>query len=258
MELNAILALSYRDIMKFLRDPTRIIATLLFPLILIGVLGGSFQAGFGDKIGYDFLSFVFVGVMAQTLFQSSALGIISLIEDRQNDFIQEVFVSPISRYSIVLGKILGETLVSLSQGVAVMLFGLLIGVPISLGRAMGLLYVGVIICLFGGAFGVLVLSNLKNQRAANQIFPFLMLPQIFLAGVFNPIRELPWVLEFLSRISPMRYAVDLARGVFYARSPEYSHVVLARPMFNVIVIIVLFSIFFTVGTWLFVRHEKER
>jgi len=258
VELNAILALSYRDLMKFLRDPTRIVATLLFPLIMIGVLGGSFQAGLGDKVGYDFLSFVFVGVMAQTLFQSSALGIISLIEDRQNDFLQEVFVSPISRYSIVLGKILGETLVSLTQGAAVMLFGLLIGVPISSGRAIGLLWVGVTICLFGGAFGILVLSNLKSQRAANQIFPFIMLPQIFLAGVFTPIQDLPWILDFLSRISPMRYAVDLARGIFYAGSSEYSSVVLERPIINVLLIIVLFSIFVTAGTWLFVRHERER
>jgi len=258
MELNAVIALAYRDLMKFLRDPTRIVASLLFPSVFIGVLGGSFQAGLGTALGYDFMSFVFVGVIAQTLFQSSAMGIISMIEDRQNDFMQEVFVSPISRYSIVLGKIVGETLVSITQGVAVVLFGLVIGVSITPGKALGFLWVAIIICLFGAAFGVMVLSNLKSQRAANQIFPFLMLPQIFLAGVFTPVQNLPWILDILSRISPMRYAVDLARGVFYANSPEYPLVVLSHPIINIMVIFTLFLVFVIAGTWLFVRHESNR
>ena len=258
MELNAIIALAYRDLMKFLRDPTRIIASLLFPSVFIGVLGGSFQAGLGTTLGYDFMSYVFVGVIAQTLFQSSAMGIISMIEDRQNDFMQEVFVSPISRYSIVLGKIVGETLVSITQGVAVMLFGLVLGISITPIKALGFLWVAIIICLFGASFGVIVLSNLKSQRAANQIFPFLMLPQIFLAGVFTPVHNLPWLLDILSRISPMRYAVDLARGIFYANSPEYPSVVLSHPVLNLTVIMVLFTIFVSLGTWLFVRHEHKR
>ena len=258
MGLSPIIALAYRDLMKFVRDPTRIIASLLFPAIFIGVLGGSFQSGLGDTLGYNFLSFVFVGVVAQTLFQSSAMGIISIIEDRQNDFMQEVFVSPISRYSIVLGKIVGETLVSMTQGVAVVLFGLVLGISITPSKALGFLWVGIIICLFGGAFGVLVLSNLKSQRAANQIFPFIMLPQIFLAGVFTPIQNLPWLLDILSRISPMRYAVDLARGMFYTNSPEYQSVVLSHPVFNLTVIFGLFAVFVSAGTWLFVRHERGR
>ncbi len=258
MELSPIIALAYRDLMKFVRDPTRIIASLLFPLLFIGVLGGSFKSGLGDTLGYDFMSFVFVGVIAQTLFQSSAMGIISIIEDRQNDFMQEVFVSPISRYSIVLGKIVGETLVSITQGVAVVLFGLVLGVSITPSKALGFLWVGIIICLFGAAFGVLLLSNLKSQRAANQIFPFIMLPQLFLAGVFTPIQNLPWLLDILSRISPMRYAVDLARGMFYTNSPEYQSVVLSHPFFNLTVIFISFAVFVSAGTWLFVRHERDR
>ena len=55
MELNAVIALAYRDLMKFLRDPTRIVASLLFPSVFIGVLGGSFQAGLGTALGYDFM-----------------------------------------------------------------------------------------------------------------------------------------------------------------------------------------------------------
>ena len=257
MELSAVVALAYRDLMKLLRDPVRLVTSLIFPVIFIGILGGSFQSGFGNMIDYDFMHFVFVGVLAQTLFQSSALGIISLIEDRQNDFIQEVFVSPISRYSIVIGKIIGESLVSLIQGVGILGFGVVIGIPFELPVIFGLVTVSVIVCVFGGSFGVLVLSNLKSQRIANQIFPFIMLPQIFLSGVFTPIGDLPVVLDVLSRLSPMRYAVDLTRGIYYAGKSEYALVVLTNPVDNLVVICGMFGVFLVIGTWLFVRNERR-
>jgi ABC-2 type transport system permease protein len=102
------------------------------------------------------------------------------------------------------------------------------------------------------------MANISSQRAANQIFPFIMLPQYFLAGVFSPIRILPWHLDFLSKISPMRYAVDLTRGVFYAGRPDYPQVVLFEPMLNLVVIVGLFLVFLALGTWLFVRSERNR
>src|SRR5690242_10431880 len=108
--LNAILTIAYRDVIKLLRDRTRLIAGLVFPVIFIGALGGSLQANLGARAGFNFLAFVFTGVLGQTLFQSTASGIISLIEDRENDFSQEIFVSPVSRYTIILGKIVGESL----------------------------------------------------------------------------------------------------------------------------------------------------
>jgi ABC-2 type transport system permease protein len=257
-EINAILAISFRDLLKLLRDIPRLLTTLVFPLIFIGVLGGTLQSNFGASAGYNFLTFVFTGVFAQTLFQSTAQGVISLIEDRENDFSQEIFVSPISRYSIIFGKILGESLVAFPQGAAIVVFGLLLGVSITPFQLLGLLLVGLVTCLFGGAFGVVMLSSFKSQRTANQIFPFIIFPQFFTAGVFTPIKVLPLYLDFLSRISPLRYAVDLLRDVFYFGSADYPQVTLDGPGLNSIAIALLFIVFLLVGTALFVRNERNR
>ncbi|MCA9391988.1 ABC transporter permease [candidate division WWE3 bacterium] len=257
-QLNAILALAIRDLTKLFRDKPRIIVSLIFPVIFIGALGGSLDANLSELAGYNLLVFVFTGVLAQTMFQSTASGIISLIEDRENDFSQEIFVSPISRYSIIVGKIIGETLVSLVQGFGVVVLGLLIGVPLSLVILGKLFVVSLIACLAGGAFGVIVMANLSSQRTANQIFPLLIFPQFVLAGVFNPIKNLPWYLDILSRISPMRYAVDLVRGVYYWGDPVYDKVVIASPLFNLAVIGIFFAVFLVLGTFLFVRNERNR
>src|SRR5262249_45141131 len=87
-DLNAILTIAYRDLLKFTRDRPRIISSFVFPFIFIAVLGSTFQASMGSVLGYNFAIYTFTGVYAQTLFQSAAFGVISLIEDRDNDFSQ--------------------------------------------------------------------------------------------------------------------------------------------------------------------------
>jgi ABC-2 type transport system permease protein len=257
-ELSAVAAIGYRDLLKFLRDRTRLVSSLIFPAVFIAILGGSLQGGFGGAVGFSFIALTFTGILAQTLFQSAAMGIISLIEDRENDFSQEIFVSPISRYSILFGKIAGESLVALVQGVAVVLFAMVLGVSVSASQAIALVPVAIASCLLGGAFGAVVMANLGSQRAASQVFPFLMLPQFFLAGVFAPIQNMPIYLAIASYITPMRYAVDLTRGVFYQGLPEYDRVVLMDPLANVAVMAAMFAIFLIAGTASFVRKERNR
>ena len=84
-----------------------------------------------------------------------------------------------------------------------------------------------------------------------------MLPQFFTAGVFNRIDHLPPALDLLSRISPMRYAVDLTRGVFYADRADAASAVLVSPAANLALMTLLFGIFLVVGTARFVRRETE-
>jgi len=265
-EFNAILTIAFRDFIKLLRDKPRIISSFIFPLIFIGALGGSFEASFGGKVDFNFLTFVFTGVFAQTLFQSTTSGVIFLIQDRENDFSQEIFVSPISRYSIILGKILGETLVSYVQILTVLIFGFIVGVPMTIPDVIILLTAGLAACLLGGAFGVMVLANMGNIRSATQIFPFLIFPQFFLAGIFNPIKDITWsspiitnkILFVLSRIAPMTYVVDFVRGAYYWGKADYDQVVLYHPLVNLTIISILFVVMLSVGTFLFARSERNR
>jgi ABC-2 type transport system permease protein len=257
-EAQALLTIAWRDVTKLLRDRMRLLANLIFPAVFIGALGSSMQANLGATLPYNFLTFVFTGVLAQTLFQSTASGVISLVEDRQNDFAQTLFITPVSRYTIVIGKIIGEMGVAGIQAVMVILFSLLLGVPLEVFRLFLLIPIAVLVGLFGGAFGTAVMANFPEQRAANQIFPFLLFPQFFLAGVFNPIQQLPTILLILSRLAPMTYAVDLLRSVYYFGTPEYSQVVLFSPAFDLIVVSVVTVIFIVSGTLMFVRREKNK
>ncbi|MBM4408998.1 MAG: hypothetical protein FJ038_10470 [Chloroflexi bacterium] len=258
IELSAILVIAHRDFVKLLRDRVRLFADLTLPVGLVLLLGPALQAGFGSPGGIDVTTFVFTGVLAQTVWQSAALGVISLVADREEDFSQEIFVSPVSRYSIVIGKILGEALVALPQAAAILLVGLLIGVRIDPLVMLTLLPVLLALAVFGGAFGLLVLSRMQSQRSANQVFTFLMLPQFFLAGVFAPIHDLPPALAAVAAIAPMRYAVELTRNVFYGLQPDQVAPVIWPAGVNLAITGGMFLAFLGLGTALFVRTERNR
>jgi ABC-2 type transport system permease protein len=260
--VSAVATIAYRDLLKFLRDRPRIVTSLIFPLVFVAFFGASMQASLADEAGFNFLVFTFTGILALTLFQSSALGLISLIDDRASDFSQEIFVAPISRYAIVLGKIAGESMVSMVQGVLIVAAVALLGVVIGFMQLLPLLAAAIVVCMTGGAFGLLVLVNMRSRRAAEQLFPLLFLPQYFLAGVFAPVKDLPTALDVVSRLAPMRYAVDLMRSVFYRGSAAYgadaAKVVLAPVIVNLAVLATLFGLCLLVGTALFVRSEQNR
>ena len=257
-ELNAIMAIAGRDLLKFLRDPGRIIGALIFPFAMMFLLGGTLQLNLGKSAGFNFIAFTFTGFLGMTLFQSTATGLTSLMDDRQNDFAQELFVSPVSRYSILFGKLVGETMVAIAQVLPMIAFAFILRVPLTPAHVVLLVPVAILSCFMGGAFGLIMLNMMSDARAAAQLFNLVFLPQYFLSGMISPINVLPWYLEVVSLASPMRYVIDLARGVVFAGSPEYGRVVLLSPITNVAVLVLMFVVFLVIGTTLFVRRETNR
>jgi ABC-2 type transport system permease protein len=257
--ISVIASVAYRDIVKYAKDRLRLVFSMIFPVVFIGVLGGSLSANLGeDTVGFDFLTFVLVGVIAQTLFQTVTQGVISLIDDREKSLTQEFYVAPIPRWSIVLGKIIGESFVALLQGLFIIGFGLIIGVTITWMQFLLLIPVMLGVGLFGGAFGIFVVSLVDDQQSANRLFPLIIFPQFFLAGVFSPIKELPLILLIASRIVPLTYAVDFTRSIFYLGTDVYDRVVIYNPVVNLIIIGIYFWVFLILGSYLSARQERNK
>ena len=134
-QLSGLLVIAQRDVIKLLRDRPRLAVNLAFPVLLIGGLGNILQPTVGQVTGLNAVTLAFTGVLAASLFQSAAAGMISIVEDRENDFSRELFVTPVSRLTLVAGKVAGETLVALCQGVFITVFAVAFGVRMSAGTA---------------------------------------------------------------------------------------------------------------------------
>ena len=257
-ELSALAAIAQRDVTKLARDRLRLAVSLAFPVMLIAGLGYVLQPTVGKATGLNELELAFTGVLAATLFQSAAAGMISLVEDRENDFARELFVTPVSRLTLASGKVLGETLVGMVQGGLIVAFGLAFGVRASLSQLALLIGPGIACCLLGASFGLATLAAVPNQRSAMQIFQFLIVPQYVLGGVLVPVHGLPVALEALARAMPLTYVVDLTRAAFYWGKPAYGAAVSLDPALALAVTVTFFAAFMVTGATVFNYRERHR
>ncbi|HVT69530.1 MAG TPA: ABC transporter permease [Trebonia sp.] len=257
-ELSALAAIAQRDLVKLLRDRPRLAVNLAFPVLLVAGLGSVLQPTVGKVTGVSAVTLAFTGVLPATLFQSTAAGMISIAEDRETDFSRTLFVAPVGRLTLVAGKICGEATVALFQGGCVVAFAAAIGVRITGGQLAALVLPCLACCLLGGAFGLLTMSALPSQRSAMDVFQFLIIPQYVLGGVLVPLRGVPGYVGFLAGIMPLRYAVDLVRGVFFAGTPGYPQVVTTSPVVDAAVTGGVFAVAMTAGALIFDYRERTR
>ena len=257
-ELSALAAIAQRDLIKLLRDRARLAVNLAFPVLLIAGLGGLLQATVGRVTGVAAVSLAFTGVLAASLFQSTAAGMISIVEDRENDFSRQLFVAPVSRLTLLGGKVAGEAVVAACQGALITAFAVAIGVRLPAARVLALAGTGVACCLLGAAFGLATVAALPNQRSAMEVFQFLIIPQYILGGVLVPLNGAPRLLADLSWLMPMRYCVDLARAAFFAGQPAAARVVTEGAAVDIAVIAALTVVLLCAGAAVFERRERAR
>ena len=257
-QIWSLAAIAARDVTKLMRDRTRLAVSLAFPVLIFAGLGSVLQPTLGRATGLDSVTLMFTGVLPATLFQSAAAGMMSLIEDRETDFAREMFVAPVSRVTIVAGKVAGESLVALVQGVGIVLIGVAVGVRLDFAHLALLVPASLTAALLGAGFGLASLAALPNQRAALQVMPFVILPQYFLAGVVAPLRGLPAWLNGLGWAMPMRYPVDLVRAAFYVGRPGYGTAVAESPALDAAVAAALFVLLLVAGALLFEHRERTR
>ncbi len=182
----------------------------------------------------------------------------SLVEDHTTDFTQEMLVSPVSRYAIVIGKIFGSSFGAIVSMAGTLIVGLIMGITLSPGQLMLVLVLSPLMCLSGGALAMIIIGLVKSNKTANIAVMLITMPQMFLSGAIIPINNSSGVLYVLSHAMPMTYCLDLARAVVYAGTPEYASVVLFNPLVNFTAVTALTVICLVIGTFLFARSEKNR
>lgn len=257
-ELSAVVMIAQRDVTKLARDRLRIAVNLMFPIVLMVGLGNLLEPTVGQVSGLDTVTLAFTGVLAATLFQSAAAGMISLVEDREQDFARELFVTPVSRLALMSGKVVGENLVALCQGAGIVVAALVFGVAMSAHQVALIIGPCVACALLGASFGLATVAALPNQRSAMQVFQFLIVPQYVLGGVVVPLHGVASWLDALGWAMPLRYGVELTRAAFYAGGPDYREVVTLGPGADVAVMAALFVACLAGGGWLWERREHRR
>jgi len=213
-ELEGIYTIWLRENKRFVRYRSRIITSVVTPLlwlIIFGTgLGSAVRFGTGAA-GYQ--AFIFPGIIGQTILFTAVFSGVSVIMDRQYGFLKEILVAPISRPSIVFGKALGISTTAMIQGMVLLLLSFIVAVPMT--PIIFLESVGVILLISLGlsGLGLLISSFTDSMEGFNLIMSFIVLPIFLLSGALFPITGLPSWLQVAVYINPLTYGVDALRNI---------------------------------------------
>ncbi|MDR1386396.1 MAG: ABC transporter permease [Propionibacteriaceae bacterium] len=257
-EVNAVVTVAARDITITLGSPSGLVMGLAMPLLMMGMIGGMLRENMAGGLGFDFGQFMLVGMVVNMLFMMTTMGMVTLVDDSDDNYSAELLVAPVSRYSIVVGKIVGSSFLAVVSCLGVLVVGLAMGITLALWQLLVLLALAPLMCLSGGALSMIIMGAIKNKKTANMAVMMLTFPQMFLSGVIIPISQSSGLLWLLSRLMPMTYCVDLGRAVVWAGQPDYDAVVQFDPAVNLACIAALTALCLVVGTFLYARSEKNR
>jgi ABC-2 type transport system permease protein len=238
--ITAAQALAWREIVRFFRQRNRIVGSIGTPLVfwlLFGAgLSGSFRIGAGaiptrsvseglsvarsisEGPSESFLTYFFPGSLLLIVLFTAIFSSISIIEDRREGFLQGVLIAPIPRWSMVLGKVLGGTLVALVQGLIFLALGLMLPMGVTpLGA------VQLVVLLFVASLGITSLGTFfawktDSTQGFHAIMNLVLMPLWLLSGGFFPAPALAadarwsqWILGAAMRLNPLSYAVGGVR-----------------------------------------------
>ena len=253
-ELNGIYTVWLRDIKRYYRDKPRIIGSFAQPILFLFVLGtgiaNSFSV-FGGGGGEDFLNFMFPGIIGMTVLFTSFFSAMSIVWDREFGFLREILVAPISRTSIVIGKLLGGSTIAIFQGSIILLFSPLLKVPITFIMVLKVLGVMFLLAMTISTMGIILASVIKSMQAFQVITNFLLMPMFFLSGALFPLNNTIMWMNIVSKINPLSYGIDAMRFVMLNDPALQLH-----PLWlNIAVMIFLIVVFSISGTFLFSRQD---
>src|SRR5882672_9457283 len=212
--MSVIYILWLREVKKYLRSRTQIIASLGSPIMYLGVLGFGLGPIFQKAGEGSYLQFMAPGVICMTILFTSMFSGIALLWDRQFGFLKETLVAPVPRVWIMIGRTLGGATVAMCQGLLIFIVSFIAGFrPDSLAVIPLAILFMVLVAIVFAALGTVVGSSLKDMQGFQLVMNFMVMPIFFLSGALYPLTNLPKVLALLTRIDPLTYGVDGVRTV---------------------------------------------
>lgn len=210
--MNTIYILWQRQVIRFLRTRTRIIASLAQPVLFLVAFGFGLGPVFAKAGQGNYIQFLSPGIIAMTILFTSVFTGMEIIWDKQFGFLKETLVAPVSRFNIMLGRTLGGATVAFLQGVLVFFITLAVGFRPSFGGFLIAIIFMFLIALLFSALGTAIASKLDDMQSFPLIMNFLVMPIYFLSGAIFPIEGLNSILNKIILFNPLAYGVDAIRG----------------------------------------------
>ncbi len=245
--------LAHRELLRFYRQRSRIVGSLAMPVIVWALLGTGLQAAFPSNVGSEareFLKYFFPGNLILTILFTSIFSTISVIEDRNEGFLQGVMVSPLSSLGLILGKVIGGSFIASFQGLIFLLLAPLAGFQLSFSDWVYLSVVIFSVSFAMTSLGFLFAWKLDSVQGFHAIMNLVLFPMWLLSGAFFPAQSASLFLKPLILINPLTYGMNALKGALGLAAP-------VGAIGGQIGVVWLFGIFFVGSSLLLVNKKRE-
>jgi len=199
-----------RELLRYRRDRAYWVGQIAFPLVFVVFIGFGLNGVVELPTGTDYVGHLASGVLALLVGSGGVGGGMTLIQDRESGFLRALLVAPVSRSSLVAGKILARVLAS------VVLVGLLVGLlapltPVGVRHPAAALLAVVSLTVAFVALGIVLGTVLRSAETYRLVAALVTVPLYLLSGIFYPVETLPAATRWLCYANPLTYGVDLFR-----------------------------------------------
>lgn len=257
VQLGGLYGLWLREVKRAFRDRGQLIGGVSRPILWVLILGIGLNPYFrGEVYGevtfvvpFTYLQFIFPAVIALNIMFTSVQSAVSVIWDREFGFLREVLVSPLSRATVLLGKILGGTTVAVLHGSLVLILARFADVSLTFTDVLQALGLMALLAFALTSLGVVIANRIRSFEGFGIFSNAVILPLYFTSSSIFPLDPAlsraqtrivyPDWLVTIVEWNPLTYAVDSLRGVLihYNQFPPWTGITVM-----VVACVVLFSI----------------
>lgn len=195
-------ATARRILTQLRHDPRTVAMVILVPSLLMVLL----RYVFNSAEAFSRFAPALLGIVPFTIM--FLITSVTTLRERTSATLERLMTLPIGKLDLLFGYgIAFGGLATIQVSVAVVLSLTWLGLNIA-GSVWMLLLIAVLDALLGTALGLFVSAFARTEFQAIQFMPIVVLPQLLLCGLFVPRDQMGWVLNWLSDVLPLSYAVD--------------------------------------------------
>jgi ABC-2 type transport system permease protein len=251
----AAFTLWWREVVRFYRQPARVVGVIASPVLFWVVIGSGFGSSFrsgADGGQQRYLHYFYPGALIMIVLFTSIFTMMSVIEDRKEGFLLSVLVAPVSRSAIVLGKVLGGTTLSTIQGLIFLAFAPLVGVHIRMGDLLLVALTVFLVSFALTALGFAIAWPMDSSQSFHAIINLFLIPLWLLSGALFPLSGASGWIRALMWINPLTYGVEALRDLLYPANPA------VFPLTSSFATLILFAAFMFGLAFLMVNRRTTR
>ena len=230
------LGILWREVLRFLQQHSRFVASLVRPLIWLFVFAAGFRSVLGVSIVppyqtyilYD--EYVIPGLVAMVQLFNGMQSSLSMVYDREMGSMRVLLTSPMPRWFLLLSKLLAGTLLSLAQVYVFLLIARLYGIELPPLGYVTVLPALLLSGLMLGGLGLLLSSMIRQLENFAGVMNFIIFPMFFTSSALYPlwkVEESSPLLRDICSFNPFTYAVELTRFALYGQFDRVSALVVA-------------------------------